>query len=275
MNKFLLKISCSDELGLINTISNILLKYKYNIIENNEYVDKSNNIFLMRTLVEGEGESPLQELNKEIKNIKSISWKRFHKPNIVIMCSDEYHCIGDILMKNSFNDFNANILGVISQKNNLKNLVELHKVPFYLASCNNCTREEQEHKVSQILKALNPDFIITAKYMRIFSKNFVKDYKEKIINIHHSFLPSFKGFNPYKEAHERGVKMIGATAHFINENLDDGPIISQGILPIQEGWSVNDFKKEGQKIEVDTLNRAMDIVFKEKFIVMNKKTFIF
>ena len=276
MKEYILTISCPDQIGIIHKITNILLKSNFNIISNKEFVDPETNTFFMRTHVKGDGKK--NNILKKIQLLKlkpySLHWDEKRKPNIVILVSDEYHCLGDLLLKHQQGDLNANILSVISQKNILKSFTEQFKIPFYLVSNKNLSRKEHEKKIIDLINIFNIDYIVTAKYMRIFTKEFSNHFKNKIINIHHSFLPSFKGYNPYEEAFNRGVKIIGATAHFINENLDEGPIITQSILPVQQEWSINEMKKQGRAAEIKALSDALELTFNNRVFVFKNKTII-
>lgn len=276
MKEYVLLIACPDQRGIINKITSLLYKSDFNIIENKEYVDKESNTFFMRTLVSGDGvkNNILNKIKKLKLNEHFISWKEKQIPKIAIMASDEYHCLGDLLIRHQQGDLNAHILGVISQKNSLKKFTEQFCIPFYGISSRDKSREEHEEIISNLINTLDVDYIVTAKYMRIFTKNFSDTFKNKLINIHHSFLPSFKGYDPYEQAYNRGVKIIGATAHFIKENLDEGPIISQKILPVNQEWSIDDMKKQGRQAEITALNEAIDLVFVNKVFVFNNRTII-
>lgn len=276
MKEYVLLIACPDQIGIINKTTSVLLKSEFNIIENKEYVDKESKTFFMRTLVVGDGIK--NNIEKKIQKLKLnehfLLWKEKKTPNILIMASDEYHCLGDLLVRNQQKDLNANVLSVISQKDTLRQFTEQFNIPFHQISSKEISREEHENKINQVLENYNYDYIVTAKYMRIFTKKFSELHKNKLINIHHSFLPSFKGYDPYEQAFNRGVKIIGATSHFINENLDEGPIISQKILPVNQEWSIDEMKKQGRQAEISALNEALDLVFNDRVFVFKNKTII-
>lgn len=276
MREYILLISCPDQLGLIHKITSILFDCNFNIISNKEFVDIEDKMFFMRTHVKGDGVK--NNILKKIKDLnlkeETLVWKEVKTPSIVLMGSDEYHCIADILSKNMYEDLNAKVLSLISQKDSLKTLSKKFDIPFHFISKQNLSRQEHEEKILKTLEKYSFDYIITAKYMRIFTENFTSKFKNKIINIHHSFLPSFKGYNPYEEAFKRGVKIIGATAHFVNQDLDEGPIIAQEILPVSQDWSVSDMKRQGRAAEVNALSKALDLVFSDRVIVYKNKTII-
>jgi formyltetrahydrofolate deformylase len=159
------------------------------------------------------------------------------KKDIVVMATKESHSLGDILIKNYSGELNANILAVIANHDTLRELVEKFNIPFHFITAENKSRSEHEKEVLKTLSNYKLDYIVLAKYMRILSSDFVKEYEGKIVNIHHSFLPAFIGANPYKQAFNRGVKIIGATAHFVNDNLDEGPIIHQDVIRVNHEYN--------------------------------------
>jgi formyltetrahydrofolate deformylase len=276
MNTILL-IDCQDRKGLIYDITKILVDHNVNIEVNEEYVDHFNNRFFMRTEFSGSFDSG--KMNDDLKNKlpekSNIRLTGERKKNILVMATKEHHCIGDILVKHSFNDINANIAAVISNHTNLKSLVEQSNVPFHYVSHENIERASHEDKILKIISDYNPEYVVLAKYMRVLSNNFTDRFQNKIINIHHSFLPAFIGANPYKQAYERGVKIIGATAHYVNQNLDEGPIIAQDVIHINHTMSADDMAKAGREVEKTVLSKALKFVFDDKVMVNGNKTILF
>jgi len=277
LNKYILKISCSDQKGLVYKISSILYKNELNIEKNSEFVDEENGKFFFRARVFGEfKEEELQkELRKNLPEDALIYLQKRRKKDIIVMATKESHSLGDILIKHYSGELNANILAVIANHDTLKDLVEKFDIPFYHISAENKTRSDHEKEVLKRLKEFKIDYIVLAKYMRILSSDFVKEYEEKIINIHHSFLPAFIGANPYKQAYNRGVKIIGATAHFVNDNLDEGPIIHQDVIRVNHEYNWKDMQRAGREVEKSVLNHAIDLVFDDRVFVYNNKTIIF
>jgi formyltetrahydrofolate deformylase len=163
----------------------------------------------------------------------------------------------------------------VSNYEDLKGLSEKFNIPFHCVSHEGLNRAEHEAKVLDVLSGYNVDYIVLAKYMRILSSEFVGHYEERMINIHHSFLPAFIGANPYKQAFARGVKIIGATAHFVNNNLDEGPIISQDVIHINHEMTWKDMQRAGRNVEKNVLSNALDLVFEERIFVHDHKTIIF
>lgn len=171
------------------------------------------------------------------------------KKDIILMGTKETHCLGDILLKHDSGDLNANILAIVSNYDALEGLSSKFNIPFHCVSHEGLNRTEHEAKVLEVLSQYELDYIVLAKYMRILSSEFVGHYEEKMINIHHSFLPAFVGANPYKQAFARGVKIIGATAHFVNNNLDEGPIIAQDVVRVNHEMTWRDMQRAGRNVE--------------------------
>ncbi|HEY8399719.1 MAG TPA: formyltetrahydrofolate deformylase [Cytophagaceae bacterium] len=272
-----LLIDCPDRKGLIANISGILFQYNLNVISNREFVSNDSNHFFMRTAFTGQFDESalLSDLKKSLPEQASIRLIRQAKKDIVIMVTKEHHCLSDLLVRHHFNELNANIKAVISNYNNLKELTDKFAIPYYCVSHEGISREEQESKVLELLKQFNPDYIVLAKYMRILSPNFVSHFPGKIINIHHSFLPAFIGANPYRQAFERGVKIIGATAHFVNDNLDEGPIIAQSIIPVDHTHSAKDMTQAGREIERQVLANSLKLALEDRIFISKNKTIIF
>uniref|UniRef100_A0A1B0C141 Formyl transferase N-terminal domain-containing protein n=1 Tax=Glossina palpalis gambiensis TaxID=67801 RepID=A0A1B0C141_9MUSC len=193
----------------------------------------------------------------------------------ICFITKEPHCIGNLLIKNKFGHLNAEILAIISNHKILKPLVELFNIPFHYINHDTLSDEEHNSKVLKLINKFKPDYIILAKYMRILTSNFIKNYNNKIINIHHSILPSFIGARPYFRAYKRGVKIIGATAHYVNNYLDSGPIIFQDIAHIDHTYTVNDIVRVGHDVEQYVLNRALSLIFSNRVLVFQNRTIIF
>ena len=277
MQSYRVLIDCEDQKGLVFTISKIFFDNNLNIERNDEFVDSENNKFFMRSVVKGEIERDklLEDLKRALPNanVRVIVPK---KKNILLMATKESHVLGDILIRYFDGELEANILGVISNYDILRPLVERFDLPYFHISHVNLTRSEHEEKILKLLKEFdNIDYIVLAKYMRILTPNFVQKFENKIINIHHSFLPAFIGANPYKQAYDRGVKIIGATAHFVNNNLDEGPIIAQDVIRVDHTFSWQQMKKAGADVEKVVLARALQLALEDRIFVYANKTVIF
>ena len=198
------------------------------------------------------------------------------KKNIILMATKESHALGDILMRYEADELDANILAVISNYDDLRDLVERFGITYHHVSHEGLDRAEHENKVLELLAQFEDiDYVVLAKYMRILTPRFVEEYNNKIINIHHSFLPAFIGANPYKQAYDRGVKIIGATAHFVNNNLDEGPIIAQDIRHIDHAFDWKDMQRLGKDVEKIVLSRALKLALEDRIFVYANKTVIF
>ncbi|GAA7606037.1 formyltetrahydrofolate deformylase [Helicobacter pylori] len=293
MLEFILKFQARDSKGLVSAISTTIANKGYNIVKNDEFVDPLKQRFFMRLKIQKE----IKPLNTEIKeqeerSLKTALFKALenfsellieviltHKKNIILLATKESHCLGDLLLRVYGGELNAQILGVISNHEILRPLVEKFDIPYFYAPCVDQVLHEKE--VLEIIKNLelkhkvSADLLVLAKYMRILSHDFTKHYENQILNIHHSFLPAFIGANPYQQAFERGVKVIGATAHFVNESLDAGPIIIQDTLPINHNYSVEKMRLAGKDIEKLVLARALKLVLEDRVFVHENKTVVF
>ena len=277
LTMYRLLIETTDEKGLVYKTSKVLFEHNLNVERNSEFVDKENNKFFMRTVFSGDFKKDLlfSDLKKELpKNSLIKITPKNVKKNIIILATKEMHCLGDLLIRYQEGKLNANISAVISNHNNLQSLVEKFDIPFEYISHENMQREEHEQKIIQSIKKYNYDIIVLAKYMRILTSDFVKEFPQKILNIHHSFLPAFIGANPYKQAHQRGVKIIGATSHFVTDCLDEGPIIAQDIIRIDHSLSWQEMRESGKNVEKVVLANALEIVLNDKVFVYNNKTVI-
>ncbi|APA82682.1 formyltetrahydrofolate deformylase [Francisella tularensis subsp. novicida FSC159] len=276
MQKYRLLIETDDQKGLVYKVSKIIFENNLNVERNSEFVDKQYNKFFMRTVFSGEVniQQMLSDLTETLPTKSEIKLVDSSKKNIVILATKEMHCLGDLLIKHAEGKLDANITAVISNYDNLRGLVEKFDIPFEHVSHEGITREEHESRVCDIIKTYQHDVIVLAKYMRILSPNFVKQFQGKLLNIHHSFLPAFIGANPYKQAYERGVKIIGATSHFVTDDLDEGPIIAQDIIRVDHSYSWQAMRDAGHDVEKNVLSTALNLVLKDKVFVYNNKTVI-
>ena len=270
-------IDCEDAKGLVYKISKVFYDRDLNIDNNREFVDKEQNRFFMRTVVTG-----LFEVNELLEELKSVVPADAHirviepkTKKIVLMATKESHALGDILIRYMDGDLGADIECVIANHDTLRDLVERFDIPFHYIPAEDMSREAHEEKVMKQIEQYEFDYIVLAKYMRILTSEFVKAYPQQIINIHHSFLPAFIGANPYKQAFERGVKIIGATAHFVTDDLDEGPIIAQDVIPVNHRFSWKDMQRAGRDGEKIVLSRALSLVLQDRVFVNGNKTVIF
>lgn len=278
MQANILLINCRDQNGLVYKVTNILYnKYDLNIIRNGEFVERNFNHFFMRTEFSGEfdREELLKDLYAVLPEDVEIKLTDKRKKDIVLLATKEHHCLSDLLIRHAFNELDANILCVISNYDVLEALTRKFDVPFHHISHEGVSREAHEAAVLQTVQQYNPEFVVLAKYMRILSGDFVSHFSNRIVNIHHSFLPAFIGANPYAQAYERGVKIIGATAHFVNNDLDQGPIIAQSVIPVDHTHSAREMTQAGRDVEKNVLAKSLKLVLNEQVFVYRNKTIIF
>jgi formyltetrahydrofolate deformylase len=180
-----------------------------------------------------------------------------------------------LLIRNQFNELNSTVVAVVSNHEGLRGLVESLKVPFVHVPVEGLIREEHEARVLKVIESYAPDFLVLAKYMRILTADFVLRFERRIVNIHHSFLPAFIGAKPYQQAYQRGVKVIGATAHFVTQALDEGPIIVQQVIPVHHSHSSQDLAAAGRDVEQIVLARALKLVFEDRVFLCGNRTILF
>ncbi len=275
---FRVLIDCKDEKGLVYKISKAFYDFGLNVEKNREYVDAQNGKFFMRSEVSGQFdpialEAELKVVLPEKARIRLVEPR---PKKVVLMATKESHCLGDILIRHEAGELEAQIVGVISNYETLRSLVEKFDIPYVCVSHEGLQRAEHEEKIlEEIGKFGEIDYIVLAKYMRILTPEFVAHFDERIINIHHSFLPAFIGANPYKQAYDRGVKIIGATAHFVNNNLDEGPIIAQDVIPVTHAMDWQTMRSAGRDVEKIVLAKALKLALEDKIFVYANKTVIF
>jgi formyltetrahydrofolate deformylase len=275
--QYTLKIDCPDQKGLVHEISGVLYSFGLNIIENEEFVDHVNNHFFMRSEVTGDVNRAkvYKKVSEIVPDNAFIQINKKQKKDIIVFVTKEYHCIGDLLVRHHFGELKANIKAIISNHDQLKDFCERFDLPFYHVSANGLERREHEEKILKIVHQYNPEYLVLAKYMRILTPEFTTQFNNRIINIHHSFLPAFIGARPYAQAFERGVKLIGATAHFVNDNLDEGPIITQDVIHTNHKNDAKMMARAGRDVEKIVLANALKLVFDDRVFVHKNKSIIF
>ena len=275
--QYVLKIDCPDRKGLVYQISGVLFSFGLNMIENEEFVDHVNNHFFMRSEVVGElnRAEVYQKLDELLPRDACIQITEKRKKDIILFVTREYHCLGDLLVRHYFGELKANIKAIISNHNHLKEFGEKFDLPFYHVAAEGLERHTHEEKIINIVRQYNPEYLVLAKYMRILTPAFTSQFANKIINIHHSFLPAFIGAKPYTQAYDRGVKLIGATAHFVNDNLDEGPIIIQDVIHTNHKSDAKMMARAGRDVEKIVLSNALKLVFDDRVFVHRNRTIIF
>lgn len=268
-------IQCADRVGLVAAISRLMAKKGLNIIGMQEHVDNAENLFFMRLEVDQtDGAAEIEyDLRQILPDGAIVKVNPVPEKKIVVLVTKEYHCLADILVRNYFKTLGATVQCVIGNHTTLQDICNRFDVPFYEVQAG-ANKSAFEEKLVQIINQHEFDYLVLAKFMRILSPDFVWRFPMQIINIHHSFLPAFAGASPYRQAHERGVKLIGATAHYVTDELDEGPIIAQQIIPANHTHTVLDMVKAGKEIETAVLAKALKLVFDDRVFVYKNKTVV-
>ena len=270
-------IQCKDRVGLVADIAGVIAKLGINIVAMREHVDTIDNRFFVRIVVDCVKDAvPIwQELKSILPEGAEIAVNPSALKKVVVLVTKEYHCLSDILVRNHFKTLGAEVQCVIGNHETLQDVCKRFDIPFHFVSHENKEKDAFEKEVIAAIEKYETDYLVLAKFMRILSPSFIEKFTHRIINIHHSFLPAFIGASPYKQAYERGVKLIGATAHFVTNDLDEGPIISQQIIPVNHSFTAADMVKAGKEIETAVLARALQLVFEERVLIWKNKTVIF
>ena len=270
-------IQCTDQVGLVASITKVMAREQLNIVSMREHVDQAQNRFFMRLEVSHGGDAELLEkkLRSSLPANPVVHINPLPQKRVVVMVTKEYHCLADILIRNYYGTLGATVMSVIGNHAVLEDICNRFDMPFYTVSHENVSKAAFEEKIASLIGQYAPDYIVLAKFMRILSPALVEKFPMRIINIHHSFLPAFIGANPYKQAFERGVKLIGATAHFVSNELDEGPIIAQQIISVNHSYTAADMVKAGKEIETAVLATALKLVFEDRVFVFKNKTVVF
>jgi len=278
MNSTVILIQCADRTGLVASVAKVLAAYSLNIEAMREYVDVEASLFFARLSCSGslsDGQHLLEDLKEKLPQDASVIINPPSPKKLAVLVTKEYHCLGDILSRNFFKTPETDVCAVIGNHDYLRDFTEGFNVPYYHVTTEDKSKEAFEEEVQQILDRYNPDYLVLAKFMRILSPEFLAHYPNRVINIHHSFLPAFAGAHPYRRAFERGVKLIGATAHFVTPELDAGPIISQQTIKIDHTYTVAQMVEAGQEVEKTVLNRALKLVARDQVFISGNKTIVF
>ena len=275
----IITLSCVDQPGIVHAMTTSVLSCGGNITENQQFTDPITHTFVMRTRfetdqslsnVESSITSGLSHLKPKITIRPSGQKKR-----ALILVTTESHCLRDLLYLKELDELPIQIPAVISNHQTLRTLVESHGIPFHHIDTEKLGKETAEAQIKQIADENKLDFLLLARYMQILSPAFCQAFDGRVINIHHSFLPGFKGSRPYHQAHERGVKVIGATAHFVTSNLDEGPIIDQDVAHVNHSSSPDDLIAIGRDIERRVLSKAAKLYAEDKIFIVGNRTVVF
>ncbi|MGJ5641991.1 formyltetrahydrofolate deformylase [Formosa sp. S-31] len=283
MNKITLMMHCKDQPGIIAAVSNFIADNQGNIVYIDQHVDREQNIFFMRLESEFENaDFNLEQLKTAFKTTLvqefKMKWRIYTaevKPRMAIFVSKYDHCLYDILGRYNAGELHTEIPFILSNHLDLKPIADSYNIPFYHVPVTKDTKAEAEARQLELLKEHQIDFIVLARYMQIISSKLIEEYPNKIINIHHSFLPAFVGAKPYHSAYKRGVKIIGATSHYVTEDLDAGPIIEQDVARVSHTHAITDLIAKGRDLEKIVLATAIKLHINRKVMVYNNKTLIF
>ena len=277
-------ISCPDRAGIIARVSNLLFTLGCNIIDSDQHTDADDGHFFWRIFFES-ANLPIAELAKNLgQSLPTIlpgpgaRWELFdyaRPERIVIMVSKLHHCMMDLLSRHLSRELDAEVAAVISNHTDLEPLAKPFGVPFIVIPVTKDAKAASEQMLVKTLNELGCDTVVLARYMQILSGDFLSAWSKPIVNIHHSFLPAFVGARPYKQAHERGVKLIGATAHYVTEELDAGPIIAQATAPVTHRDTVQEMTRKGKDLEVIVLAKAVRAHLQKRVLVHHNKTVVF
>ena len=281
MSQIILTVSCPVRVGTVSAISTFLAEQGCNIHDSSQFTDSENNSFFMRLSFESEQGRTREDLSAAFAPIadKLDMTYAYHDPaekmKVVIMVSRFGHCLNDLLYRWRIGALPIDIVAVISNHLEYQKVVTQHDIPFYHINVTKENKAEAEAAQMEIVRETGAELIVLARYMQILSDEMCQTMSGRIINIHHSFLPSFKGANPYKQAYERGVKLIGATAHYVTADLDEGPIIEQDTVRVTHAQSPSDYVSLGRDVESQALSRAIHAHIHRRVFISGTKTVVF
>ena len=283
MNKLTILIHCNDQPGIIANVTNFIANNNGNIIYIDQHVDREQNIFFMRLESEFEHNTFNTEAFKvtfkqELADCFKMKWRIYSteiKPKMALFVSKYDHCLYDILGRYNSGELDVDIPFIISNHDTLRPIADSFNIPFYHIPVTKETKAKAEDQQLDLCKKHGVNFIVLARYMQIVSNKIISQYPNKVINIHHSFLPAFVGAKPYHSAYKRGVKIIGATSHYVTEDLDAGPIIEQDVARVSHTHAINDLIAKGRDLEKIVLANAIKLHIKRKVMVFNNKTVVF
>ena len=277
----ILKLSCKDQVGIVSKISTLLAKFKCNIVESKQFTDQKNGNFFIRQSFTLLNDNKLPNLKNNLQNLaKKLNADFFlsgieYPMNTIMLVSKFDHCLNDILFRVRNKSLNLKIKAVVSNHKTAEEIANFSNIPFHYLPIEKSNKLDQEKKLKEIINNNDVHLIVLARYMQVLSEEFTNDYAGKIINIHHSFLPSFKGARPYHQAFERGVKVIGATAHYVTKDLDEGPIIEQDTQEVNHEMMPIDLVLMGRDIEARVLYRAIKAHSERRVFLNDNRTIVF
>jgi formyltetrahydrofolate deformylase len=282
LRKYVLSVSCPDGVGIVAAVSGLISSFDGSIIEASYHADADERWFFMRTEILAEslpfGVEGFREAFLPVAERFGMTWKvsdTAAKKRVAILVSKEEHCLSDLLHRWRSGEMEFDLRGVISNHDVLRRYVEWHNVAYHTVPIEKEHKHAGFEKTESLLKEMEPELVILARYMQVLPGPMCHRWLGKIINIHHGFLPSFMGARPYHQAYERGVKLIGATSHYVTEDLDNGPIIEQDVIRVDHGDSTEDLIRLGRDVEKNVLARAVRWALEDRILVHGRKTVVF
>jgi formyltetrahydrofolate deformylase len=286
-NSAILLISCPDQKGEVATIADFVYRHGGNILHADEHADEESGLFLMRVEFDPKdfdidlSDKDLAEFSRHFSPIAEkfqMKWRlalSSHRPRMIILVSKYDHCLVDLLYRHQSGELACDIPLIISNHPDNQAIADFYKIPYAVISITKENKQQAEQNIHTLIEKHQADFLVLARYMQILSNDFVNCYPQRIINIHHSFLPAFIGARPYHQAFERGVKLIGATSHYVTEVLDDGPIIEQDVVRVSHRDTVEDLIRKGRDLEKVVLSRAVRWHVENRVLLYGNKTVVF
>jgi formyltetrahydrofolate deformylase len=281
MRRFVLTLSCPDRMGIVAAVSNFLMAQNCNIVDSAQFGDQSNQRFFMRVFFASEGSANKNDLSEEFAAVGerfAMQWTMYDtmiKPRVLIMVSKNGHCLNDLLYRFRIGALPVEIPAIVSNHSDFQSLAATHGVPFHYLPITPDNKSQQEERLLDIIEQERCDLVVLARYMQALSARACEHLQGRAINIHHSFLPSFQGAKPYQQAHDRGVKLIGATAHYVTEVLDEGPIIEQDVARVDHAMNVEDCAGAGRDVECAVLARAVKWHVEHRILLNGMRTVVF
>jgi len=281
MNDYILTLSCPDRIGIVHSVTGWLLNLHGNIVDAQQFGDIEEERFFLRVHFKLPQSAPVEELNQKFApvadkfDMQARIYDAHRKARLLILVSRQGHCLNDLLFRTHSGQLPVEIAGIVSNHNDYAELAASYHVPFHYLPVTPETRPQQEAQIIELINKENVDLAVLARYMQILSPNLCKELSGRAINIHHSFLPSFKGARPYHQAYARGVKIIGATAHYVTSDLDEGPIIEQDIERVNHSMSAHELTQVGSDVESLVLARAVRSHVEHRILLNGKRTVVF
>jgi formyltetrahydrofolate deformylase len=281
-NSAILLISCPDRKGEVAAIADFVYRHNGNILHADEHGDEESGLFLMRVEFDPKDfDFPLADFGKHFSPVAeafAMQWRLAQsssRPRMIVFVSKYDHCLVDLLYRHQSGELACEIPLIISNHPDNQAVADFYKIPYAVVPFTKENKQTAERQIQSLIEEHNPDFLVLARYMQILSNEFVHRYPQRIINIHHSFLPAFVGARPYHQAFERGVKLIGATSHYVTQILDDGPIIEQDVVRVSHRDTVEDLIRKGRDLEKVVLSRAVRSHVENRVLVYGNKTVVF